>query len=175
MATHTPTSAPEEEDAVGGLAKLLKTIYFPKEGICGDIKYRLAFGMDWLIDLGDEDKGIGLGSDSISPFAGIALGLPSNTMLIPLAQQFLSYDGNDVNTTALRLIALQPLPSDCWLKFDAKLPVEWGNDEAVPATAEIQFGKNFNKTIALYGDFLVGIGNDRPYDWGAGIGLRFKY
>jgi hypothetical protein len=32
------------------------------------------------------------------------LGLPSRTMLIPLVQQFISYSGEDVNTTAFRLI-----------------------------------------------------------------------
>jgi hypothetical protein len=24
-------------------------------------------------------------------------------------------------------------------------------------------------------DVLAGIGSDRPYDWGAGVGLRFNY
>ncbi len=154
---------------------VLKGIYFPKEGIRGELKYRLAFGMDWIVDLGDKDKGIGSGSDQIGPFGGIALGLKSGTMIIPLVQQFLSYSGDDVNTTAFRLIALKPLPHQMWIKLDGKLPVDWENDEAIPATAELQLGKNINKFMALYMDGLVGIGCDKPYDWGIGTGIRFKY
>ncbi len=154
---------------------LLKGIYFPKEGVRGDLKYRLAFGADWSIDLGDQDKGIGSGSDMISPFGGIALGFKSGTSLIPLIQQFLNYNGNDINTTAFRLIAMQPLKWQMWLKLDAKVPIEWENDQAVPATTELQIGKNINKLLALYADGLVGLGGDRPYDWGIGAGVRFKY
>ena len=90
-------------------------------------------------------------------------------------QQFLSYSGEDVNTTAFRLIALKPLPEKMWIKLDAKVSVDWEYDQAVPANVEIQLGKNINKNIALYLDGLVGLGGDRPYDWGVGTGLRFKY
>lgn len=154
---------------------VIKPIYFPTEGSWGDIKYRVAVGLDWIIDLGDVDEGIGFGSDQIGPFAGVALGLPSKTMLIPLTQQFLSYSGEDVNTTAFRLIALQPLPEGWWAKLDAKLPIEWENDEAVPASAELQVGRNINQNFAIYVDALAGIGGDRAFDWGGGLGLRFKY
>ena len=85
---------------------LLKSIYFPTEGFRGDMSYRLAVGADWIVDLGDQDKGIGSGADRFAPFFGVALGLPGGMQLIPLAQQFLSYSGQDVNTTAFRLIAL---------------------------------------------------------------------
>jgi len=66
-------------------------------------------------------------------------------------------------------------PDQMWLKLDAKVPVDWENDKAVPANAELQLGKNINKTIAFYVDGLVGIGTDKPYDWGVGTGIRFKY
>jgi hypothetical protein len=153
----------------------LKGIYFPAEGTWGNLKYRLALGLDWLLDIGDQEKGIGSGADQLAPFGGVALGLQGGTMLIPLVQQFWSYNGKDVNTTALRLIGMQPLPQQMWLKLDAKVPVEWENDRAVPITAELQLGKNINKHIALYVDGLAGIGGDSPYDWGVGTGLRFKY
>ena len=52
---------------------------------------------------------------------------------------------------------------------------DWENDEAIPATGELQLGKNININFALYVDGFVGIGNDRPYDWGVGTGIRFKY
>jgi hypothetical protein len=153
---------------------VVKGIYFPKEGVWGNIKYRLAFGMDWIVDLGDKEKGIGSNSDQLGPFGGIALGLKSGMMIIPLVQQFLSYSGDDVNTTAFRLIALKPLPYQMWIKLDGKLPIDWENDKAIPATVELQLGKNINKSIALYVDGLCGIGGDKPYDWGIGTGIRFK-
>ncbi len=154
---------------------VLKGIYFPKEGVWEDVKYRIALGLDWILDLGDSEKGIGTGSDQLGPFGGVAFMLERGTMLIPLVQQFISYSGEDVNTTAFRLIAMQPLPSQMWLKLDAKVPVEWENDEAIPATAELQLGKSINKGIAIYVDGLLGIGSDRPYDWGVGTGIRFNY
>jgi len=154
---------------------VLKGIYFPTEGIRGNIKYRVALGLDWIVDLGDRDRGIGFDSDQLGPFAGLALGLPGGTMLIPLVQQFVSYSGEDVNITAFRLIALKPLPEKMWLKLDAKVPVDWENDNEVPATAELQLGKTFTKHIGAYVDGLVGIGGDRPYDWGVGAGVRIKY
>ena len=40
---------------------------------------------------------------------------------------------------------------------------------------ELQVGKNITEGTALYADALVGVGSDRPYDWGLGVGLRFNY
>ncbi len=70
---------------------------------------------------------------------------------------------------------MRSLPQQMWVKLDARLPIDWEHDEAVPATAELQLGKHINQHIALYVDGLVGIGCDRPYDWGVGTGIRFKY
>ena len=154
---------------------LVKGIFFPAEGVWGNLKYRFAIGLDWSVDLGDLDKGIGSGADQVGPFGGVALGFQGGTMLIPLIQQFLSYSGEDVNTTAFRVITLKPLPKQMWIKLDAKVPIDWENDEAIPANAELQLGKHINKNIALYLDGLLGIGGDKPYDWGVGTGLRFKY
>jgi len=152
-----------------------KAIYFPAEGERGNIKYRVAVGMDWIVDLGDAKDGIGIGSNQVGPFLGLALGLPSKTTLIPLLQQFISYDGNDVNTTAFRLIGLQPLSAGKWLKLDAKIPIDWENDNNIPADVELQFGKNLNEKLALYVEALAGLGSDRIYNWGVGAGLRFKF
>jgi len=169
-----------ETDVTGSSEKdweslVLKGIFFPIEGARGNIKYRIAVGLDWIVDLGDRDKGIGSDSDQLGPFGGIAIGLQGGTMLIPLVQQFLSYSGEDVNTTAFRLIAIKPLPGKMWAKLDAKVPIDWEHDEAVPATTELQLGKTFTKNIGVYVDGLVGIGGDRPYDWGVGSGFRIKY
>ena len=154
---------------------LIKAIYFPKEGQRGDRKYRLAVGLDWIVDHGDQAKGIGSGSDQLAPFLGIAIGYPSGLALIPLVQHFTEYSGPEVNTTAFRLIAIKSPTATTWLKLDAKLPIDWEHDNAIPATAELQLGKHFSQKISAFADMLVGLGSDRPYDWGLGVGLRFKY
>jgi hypothetical protein len=87
----------------------------------------------------------------------------------------MEYDGPDVNTTAFRLIGIQSLPKQMWVKLDAKVPVDWENDNEIPATVEVQLGKTFSQSIGAYVDGLLGIGSDRPYDWGLGLGVRFKY
>ena len=84
------------------------------------------------------------------------------------------YDGPDVNQTSIRLIAIQSLPNDFWGKLDAKIPLDWEND-IIPATAELQLGKMFTPSFGTYVDGLIGIGSDRPYDWGVGLGVRFNY
>jgi hypothetical protein len=152
----------------------LKGIYFPTEGAWGDVTYRVALGLDWIVDLGEVDKVIGSGSDQLGPFVGLAMGIGGIT-LIPLVQHFFDYSGEDVNTTAFRLIAIKPLPQQMWLKLDAKVPIDWENDQEIPAVAELQFGKSINKIVGVYVDGLVGIGTDRPYDWGVGLGVRFNY
>jgi hypothetical protein len=153
---------------------VLKPIYYPTKGEWGSWKYTLAVGAEWVVSFGNEDKGIGTGSDQIAPLAGLAL-VKGNTVLVPLVQHFLSYDGPDVNTTAFRLIAIQSLPNAFWVKLDAIVPVEWENDNAVPATAEVQLGKMFTSSVGMYVDGLFGVGGDRPYDWGVGVGFRLNY
>ena len=154
----------------------LKAIYFPKD-IAGEggRNYRVAAGLDWIVDHGEEDKGIGSGSDQLAPFLGLAIAYESGLSLIPLVQHFTSYSGNDVSTTAFRIIMIKPLPEKSWLKLDAKVPIDWENDNAIPATAEMQLGRTFSKGFGAYADFLAGLGSDRPYDWGLGVGLRFSY
>ncbi len=156
---------------------VLKAIYFPSEKKLNETwGMRTAVGLEWTMDLGDTAKGIGSGADTLAPFGGAAFAnLKTGLTLIPLLQHFESYSGStDVRTTAARLIALQPFAEDYWAKLDLIIPYDWHND-TVPATAEIQIGYNVNKRIALYGDLLVGLGKDRPFDKGIGIGLRFKY
>ena len=153
----------------------LKPIYFLKDGPLGSWKYRLAVGFDWILDFGNEDRGIGSGSDQIAPFVGFAFMSGKGMVLIPLVQHFMEYSGPTVNTTAFRLIALQKLPKQFWVKLDAKVPVDWEHDDAIPATVEVQLGKMFDKQFGAYVDLLAGVGNDRPYDWGAGVGLRVNY
>lgn len=155
---------------------VLKLIYFPSEKKLNENwGLRTAVGLEWTVDLGDTAKGIGSGSDTLAPFGGVAFAnLKTGLTLIPLVQHFASYNGNDVSMTAARLIALQPFAERYWAKLDLIVPYDW-NRETFPATAEVQIGYNVNKQIAVYGDVLVGLGSDRAYDKGIGIGLRIKY
>jgi len=155
---------------------ILRPIYFPEKwvGKLGAWKYKVAIGGDLIIDFGHEDQGIGSGSDQIAPLVGLAL-MQGNTVLVPLVQHFVDYDGPDVNTTAFRLIAIQSLANNFWGKLDAKVPVDWEHDNAIPATAEVQLGKMHTPSFGTYVDGLVGIGGDKPYDWGVGVGVRFNY
>ena len=156
---------------------VIKPIYFPYQGkLSEEWGLKVALGGDWIVEFDNEDKGIGVGADQVAPFAGVALSnFSSGLVLIPLVQQFLSYNGDtDVNQTSARLIALQPFGEGYWAKLDAKVPYDWEN-ERWPISTEIQVGYNFGPSWAIYAEGLVGIGTDRPYDAGVGIGLRFKY
>ena len=137
---------------------------------------KAAIGFDWIVDLGDRSKAVGIDADQIAPFGGLAFShAPSGLAIIPLAQHFVSYNGTtDVKTTSGRLIAILPFGEGYWLKADVRAPYDWINDLWQP-TAEIEIGYNINKGTAIYVDGLVGFGNARPYDSGLGFGLRFKY
>jgi hypothetical protein len=152
----------------------IKPIYFPTQGKIGDWKYKLAIGAELILDFDNDDKGIGSGSDQIAPLAGVAF-IRGNTVLVPLIQHFVEYSGPDVNRTAFRLIGIQALPNKFWGKLDAKLPVDWEHDDDIPSTVEVQLGKMFTRAFGLYMDGLVGVGGDKPYDWGVGVGMRFNY
>ena len=152
----------------------LKPLYFPTQGELGSWKYKTAIGGEWIVGFGNDDKGIGTGSDLLAPLAAVTFA-KGNTVVIPLVQHFMSYSGPSVNETAFRLIAIQSLPNDFWGKLDFKVPVQWHNDQAIPATAEVQLGKMFKPSFGVYTDALIGLGGDKPYEWGVGLGLRFNY
>jgi hypothetical protein len=156
-------------------AASLKGIYYAKDRQWDAWGVRPAIGLEWIYDFGNEDQGIGGGSDILSPFLGLAFAHKSGLALIPLVQHFAEYSGNKVKLTAFRLIALKPLDEGYWLKLDAKVPVDWENDREIPASAEIQFGRMFDQKLGGYLDGFVGLGDDRPYDWGIGVGLRYIY
>ncbi len=157
----------------------LKAIWFPSQGEWGSWKYKPAIGLEWIKGWGNDDlvlgsRSIGSSADQLGPFVGLSL-VKGGTVLVPLLQHFVSYDGPDVKMTAARLIAIQSLPNSFWGKLDLIIPVDWENDKAIPATAEVQFGKMFSSSFGAYVDLMAGIGTDRPYDWGVGIGVRFNY
>ncbi len=155
---------------------VFKPIFFPKDVNLSDrFGLRTAVGVEWVIDMGNDDKGIGTGSDLIAPLAGIAvMDREWRTVYIPLVQHFESYESGAVSVTALRLIALQPLPAGAWFKLDAKLPFDWENHER-PASAEFELGKMLGKNVGVYGKFLTGIGGDRAFDWGTTAAVRINF
>jgi hypothetical protein len=106
---------------------------------------------------------------------GLALN-QGDTSVIPLVQHYTEYSGPDVNTTSFRLIFLQAFPDhQMWFKLDNKVPVDWENDNEIPASIEVQLGKNYSPSFGTYIDGLFGVGGDKDYDWGVGVGLRFNY
>jgi hypothetical protein len=98
----------------------LKPIYFPEKmvGKLGEWKYKVAIGGELIVDFGNDDKGIGSGSDQIAPLLGFAM-VRGDTVLVPIVQHFVDIDGPDVNTTSFRMIAIQSLPNKFWGKLDA--------------------------------------------------------
>ena len=159
-----------------GMEKVsLKGIYLGKDQRSGSLGYRTAIGLEWVKDFDNDDKGIGGGSDLISPFIGLSLQFESGLVLVPLVQHFVEYSGDEVNTTAFRLIGIKAFEGGYWLKLDAKVPVDWENDNEIPANAELQWGKMFNPAFGVFADGFVGVGDDKPYDWGVGLGARFVY
>jgi len=155
----------------------LKAIYFPSQTMLNDTwGMKVAVGLEWILDYGSLANGTGTGSDQIAPFGGLAFSNSKTGLtLIPLLQHYESYNGaTDISQTAMRLIALQPFGDGFWAKLDFKLPYDWNND-LWPASAELQIGKNLRPGLAVYGDLFVGLGSDRMYDKGIGIGLRFNY
>lgn len=60
-------------------------------------------------------------------------------------------------------------------RLDLIIPADWENDKAIPATAGLQLGKVFSPSFGTYVDLMAGLGADRPYDWGVGLGVRFNY
>lgn len=156
---------------------VLKPIFFPTEGqLAGGWGYRTAVGFDLIIDLGDQDKGIGAGANQFAPLVGIALSnADSGWTFIPLLQHFTDIgDETDISQTSGRMIAIKTFGDANWFKLDFKVPYDW-EAETWPATAEFQLGRNLNDGMALYADALVGVGEDRPYDHGLGLGLRSNY
>jgi hypothetical protein len=155
---------------------LVKGIYFPREGVMeSGTKYRVAVGFDFIYDFDNTDKGIGTGTNQVGPFVGVALAMQSGITVIPLLQHFEGTDSDvDLSLTSARLIAIKPLEGGHWVKLDFKLPYDWDR-EVVPADTEIQLGTNLSDSLGLYVDGKFGVGSDRLYDWGVGVGLRFKY
>jgi len=154
----------------------LKAIYFPSKARLNETwGVKTAVGLEWIVDFRNSSKGIGGGADQLAPLVGLAFSNSQTGLaLIPLVQHYESYSGNDYSQTSMRLIALQPFAQDYWAKMDLKVPYDW-DQKRWPASAELQLGYNIRPGLAAYTDLMTGVGPDRLYDFGLGVGLRFNY
>ncbi len=154
-----------------------KGIFFPYDTSLNETwGFRFAIGGEVILDFDNADKGIGTGSDQIAPLVGFAfMNRETKTTILPVVQHFLSVDGDtNINTTGFRLIVIQPLAEGWWVKGDLRTPYDWEND-AIPATLEVELGKMLSPNFGLFGTSFTGFGGDRPYEWGIGAGVRFRF
>jgi len=155
----------------------LKPIWFPYDRPLGETwGVRVATGVEYIQDFNNDDKGIGTGTNQIGPLFGLAfMNRESKTVLIPLVQHYEDVgSGPQISTTAMRMIALQPLPEGFWAKADLKVPYDWENEEW-PASAEGEVGKMISSNVGLFMTGLTGLGGDKPYDWGAAFAVRVNF
>ena len=146
------------------------------------IKAKLALGVEWLIDLGDFDKGTGSGTDQIAPLAGIGWLLTENDFVITLVQYFHSYDedsgASQVNQTGPRLIYIRRLPAiKGWVKVDFKGVIDHEDGNNFTETLELQLGKMITPRAGIYGELLLGdtVFDTNAYKIGGGVALRIAY
>jgi hypothetical protein len=156
----------------------------------GDLSLRL----NWLAHV-DQQKGILLGFDSkiptatddvlggekwvISPLITYAWFINKNTIFAPSYQHDFSFAGDDdradVNQSVFDLYFV--FTSDDkkqFIQVDPQIILDWENDKE-----QFIFKTTFGQRVgSLWGGAVnftvapsVGIGNDRPYDWGVEVGL----
>jgi hypothetical protein len=137
---------------------------------------RVAAGFEYIKDFDHRDKGIGAGTDLLAPLLGLAfMNRESKTVLIPLVQHFEDVGGGpNVQETAFRVIALQPLDDGYWLKGDLRVPRNWENN-TWPAFVEAELGKMVSERIGVFVQTQAGIGGDRPFDWGGSLATRVLF
>jgi len=80
-------------------------------------------GLEWVRSFDNGDKGIGVDSDLLSPFLGIALVVRDNLVLVPMLQHFTEYSGDDLDITAARMVAVWKFAAINWIKVDAGCPM----------------------------------------------------
>jgi hypothetical protein len=157
-----------------------KGIFFLPGFSLGKVQARPVVGMEWIKDLGRFTDGTGAGADSIAPLAGIGWNLTPNTFLVTLVQYFNSYSTEsaapDVEQTGPRLILIQKIPQlRGWLRLDDKFSIDHEDDNSTTNLFELQVGTMLNPRVGVYLDWLYRTGGGKPYNWGAGVGLRVMF
>jgi len=148
-------------------------------GQLGNVRYKFALGAELSFDLGDQDDGIGTGTDTIAPLIGAGWSLGEKDLLITLVQYFHSYsedrNANEVRLTGPRIIWIHSLPNRSWLKIDNKFSIDHENDNHSSNLLEIQLGRMLTPEFGIYLDYLSNTGGQKIYDDGFGIGFRYMY
>ena len=78
--------------------------------------------------------------------------------------------------TGPRVILIQKIPQiRGWLRLDDKFSIDHENSGATTNLFEVQLGTMLSPGVGIYLDWLYRTGGGRPYDWGAGLGLRMMF
>lgn len=155
----------------------IRPAYFGFDGNLSEKWYfRSVVGFEWTYDFGNDDKGIGIGSDSIGPLIGVGLAnLETGVTAAAILQHTRSYNGSsDINASTLSITGVRQFRKDGWVSSNLVIVRDWEYDAWRPSFS-LQAGYNFDKGKAIYIDGMAGVGQDRLFDAGAGIGLRFYY
>lgn len=155
----------------------IRPTYFGFDGKLSEKWYfRSAVGFEWTYDFGNDDKGIGTGSDSIGPLIGIGLAnLETGYTAAATLQHIRSYNGSsDINASSLSITGVRQFRKAGWISSNIVITRDW-EYEAWRSSLSLQAGYSFARGKAIYVDGMAGIGADRLFDVGAGLGLRFYY
>jgi hypothetical protein len=141
--------------------------------------YGLLVGAELLADTATDDS-LGRGKWVISPLATYAIFLNSNMIFAPTYQHNLSFAGddarNDVNESVFDFYFVYTADDkESWVTVDPALVIDWENNEAIPFSIEVQYGR---KLGTLWGGAVngfiqpgIGIGQDRAIDWNIEVGI----
>ena len=155
----------------------ISPVYYGFDGKLSEKWYfRSNFGFDWTYDFGNEDKGIGSGADSIGPRIGFGLtNLESAVTVAAILQHTQSYNGSsDIEASTLSITSIRQFRKAGWISSNVVIIRDWEYN-AWRSSLSLQAGYSFDNGKAIYVNGMAGIGRDRLFDVGAGLGLRFYY
>ena len=155
----------------------IRPTYFGFDGKLSEKWYfRSAVGFEWTYGFGNDDKGIGVDADQIGPLIGFGLAnLETGVTAAAIIQHTRSYNGSsDINVSTLSITGVRQFRKSGWLSSNVVINRDWELD-VWRSSLSLQAGYSFDKNKAVYVDGMAGIGPDRLFDVGAGIGLRFYY
>jgi hypothetical protein len=155
----------------------ISPVYFGFDGKLSEKWYfRSNFGFDWTYDFGHDDKGIGSGADTIGPRIGFGLAnLESEVTAAAVLQHTQSYNGSsDIEATTLSITTVRQFRKAGWISSNVVIIRDWEYN-AWRSSFSLQAGYGFGNGKAIYVNGMAGLGRDRLFDVGAGLGLRFNY
>ncbi len=142
-------------------------------------EYGLLVGVDSTFDTASE-RYFGRDRYTISPLVTYAMFLNNNAIFAPTYQHNFSIFGNgngpDVNESVIDLYFVYTADDKkSWITVDPAITINWDGDPKLNAVLEVQFGRTLGKVgdaaLNAYVAPSVGIGDDRPINWGIEIGF----